>query len=178
MIAVLAVFAGIVYVNRLAVGSETLTQFMVKFGYSGIFLVSAASGFNILVPIPVIGFFPLFIESGFAAPIRIAIISVGMVVGDVFGYVIGNVGKGIVEERKKQGKIVSRLVEMRDKHKIIPLIILFIYASVVPLPNELIVIPMAFIGYRLRYMVVALFFGNIIFNILAAFGFLSINSIF
>ncbi len=177
IIAIIVVIGIIVYVNRLAVGNDAIIQFATKFGYGSIFLVSIASGFNVLVPIPIIGFFPLFIEAGFLAPLLIITISVGMLLGDVFGYIIGNLGKDMVQGRKKQGKIIKRLTQLRERHAVVPFIILFLYASFVPLPNELIVIPMAFMGYRLVHIVGILLIGNIIFNTLAAFGFVSINSL-
>ncbi len=176
-IAIVIVIGFILYANRFAIGNEAVIQFMIRFGYGGIFLASIASGFNLIIPIPIIGFFPLFLEAGFSSALLIIIISVGMVLGDVLGYIIGNAGKNLIEENKKQGRVYTRLTKLRDRHKVVPLFVLFLYASFVPLPNELIVIPMAFIGYRLRYMIIALLLGNIIFNLLVALGFLSINGI-
>lgn len=178
IIIVIAVLIGIVVLNRLAIGNEVILDFMMRLGYSGIFLVSAVSGFNVFLPIPIIGFYPSFVEAGLQGAILIPLISAGMLVGDVFGYLIGHVGKNMIEERKKSSKIIQRLTALRDRHTIIPMIVLFIYAAVVPLPNELIVIPMAFMGYRLIYMLLALLAGNVIFNTLMAFGFLGINNLF
>ena len=46
---------------------------------------------------------------------------------------------------------------------------LALYASFVPLPNELLVLPLSFFGYRLWKVFLVVLFGNFVFNTLAAF---------
>jgi len=170
IIAVLIVVAVIIWFNQFAMGSEKIQQFAQQFGYIGIFFASVLSGFNVLVPIPIIGFYPFFLESGFSSWGIVATISAGMLIGDVFGYILGIVGRGVAQESDIARSIVSKFEALHNRHYIAPLIALFMYAAFVPLPNELVVIPMAFMGYQLRYMIIALFLGNILFNTLAAFG--------
>lgn len=164
----------IVWLNRFAIESETIQKWVTHFGYPGIFFSSVLSGFNLLIPIPIIGFYPFLIEAGFSSLPLILTISFGMLCGDIFGYLIGKYGRSVAREKKYSVKMMEKIEQLRDKHTIIPLVFLFIYVSVVPLPNELVVIPMGFMGYRLRSMFFSLFFGNVLFNTLSAWGFLNV----
>lgn len=51
---------------------------------------------------------------------------------------------------------------------------LFLYAALVPFPNEILIIPLAFTGYRVLYILPPLLVGNGIFNLLAGFGIVSL----
>ena len=59
---------------------------------------------------------------------------------------------------------------MHARHRFLPLGLLFLYAAFVPLPNELLVIPMAFMRYSMAAVMTAVLFGNVIFNTMWAFG--------
>lgn len=165
-----------VWANSYALESDTVRNLVQSFGYPGIFFIAVLSGFNLAVPIPAIGFYPLFVELGFISGIVIGVVSLGMVVGDAIGYLIGSAGKDAVSDTKAE-KYLRFLTSLHEKHPFLPYGFLFIYAAVVPLPNELIVIPMALAGYRFLPMGVMLCIGNIVFNILGAFGIVSVISL-
>lgn len=168
-VAGLAIVALIIWINTQAAQNESIAALAADFGYLGIFGVSAVSGFNIFLPIPIVSFFPFFMDVGFAPVATIAAITAGMTLGDLLGFLIGNKGRAVVSS-KQSHKILAQIQKLREKHWFWPLLVLFFYAGFVPLPNELIVIPMAFLGFRLRAMIIALFFGNCMFNIVGAFG--------
>jgi membrane protein YqaA with SNARE-associated domain len=160
----------LIWLNKWAIGSDFISNTAQRFGYPGIFLAAVISGFNLIVPIPIIGFFPFFVEIGLSPALLILTISAGMMIGDAFGYLVGKSGRDIVEVKSQ--KIIRRLEWIQEKYPKAPMIVLFVYASVVPLPNEVLVVPLAFLGYRLRWIILTVFFGNIIFNLMVAFGFL------
>lgn len=164
---VLALVA-VIGINFVALGSEAVTGAVGRFGYIGIFTLSALSGFNIIFPIPIASFFPIFTEAGFTPVSLIVVISLGMMVGDLLGYLLGTVGRDLIEARQSR---FNRLVtQVKGKHPRVMLTLLFFYAAFVPMPNELLVVPMAFHRYSWQSMAVALFFGNILFTSLIAFG--------
>ncbi len=138
-----------------------------RFGYPGLLAVSAVSGFNVLVPIPVIAFFPFLMEAGLDPVLSVLIIGTGMTFGDMIGFLLGRAGRKIVEKPRW----MARLERVRERHRIAPYILLFFYAAFAPLPNELIVIPLALIGARWYGVLGAALGGNLIFNSLAAAGF-------
>ena len=128
------------------------------------------SGFNIVVPIPAFVFTPLFVEAGLPFVTVAIVMGLGMTAGDVLGYAIGYVTRSLVAERAKHSRI-ARLVTWAERHgKVWPYVLLGVYATMAPGPNELIIIPMAFMGYRLKYMFPIVFVGNAIFITLGSLG--------
>ena len=177
LVALLALLVFFVWANSYALESDTVKNLVQSFGYPGVFFIAVLSGFNLAIPIPAIGFYPLFMELGYASWMVIGVISFGMLVGDAIGYLIGSAGKDALSDTKAV-KYVTLLDSLHKKHPLLPYACLLIYAAVVPLPNELIVIPMAFAGYRFLPMGAMLFVGNIIFNVLGAIGIVSLVSLF
>lgn len=168
LLAISGVVAAVVWANLYAAEHELVRSATERFGYPGIFVAAAISGFNLLVPIPVIGFFPFFMEIGFAPIPTVAVIAVGMTTGDLVGYLLGRAARDVVTPR--EDGLVRRLESLRDRHPRMPLLIMFLYAAFAPLPNEILVIPMAFLRYPVAGIFLAVLAGNLIFNSLLAFG--------
>jgi len=154
---------------------ETVQDIASQFGYGGMFILAIISGFNLAIPLPAIGFYPVFTELGYHPAKIILILSLGMTIGDSIAYLIGQTGKGILE-RSSAKKVVKLFHRVYMRNPLLPFVLLFFYAAFVPLPNELLVIPMAIAGYRFWQMGAVLFLGNILFNIVGAFGISAIIS--
>ena len=167
----------IIWLNTFLISySDTIRDMLSRFGYVSMFILAVVSGFNFILPIPVIGFYPLFAELGFAPFLIVLVLSLGMTLGNSIGYMVGHMGKDIV--RMKSGVRVRTLFDkLYTRHQVLPFFLLFFYTAFVPLPNELLVIPMALAGYRFRSMGILLFLGNFLFNIIGAFGIMSIISL-
>jgi len=162
----------IFWVNSYAVDHDFLRVVVQKFGYVGVFFGAAVSGFNLIVPIPIITFLPFFVEIGLNFYVLIFLIAFGMTVGDSIGYLIGKTGRGVFYS--KPSRLQKKIDSLSSKHKLLPYIVLFFYAAFAPIPNEVLVIPMAFSGFRFRYMFISLLLGNIIFNVIAGVGILTL----
>ena len=160
-----------------ASSSSVVYNLVYDYGYVGIFIVSVISGFNIIVPIPVVSFVPLFLEVGLNFWIVVATMVVGLTVADLLGYAIGRSGRELTSSLHHK-KIFKRLDTMKKKHYFKPMVILFFYASLVPLPNEIIVIPLGFLGYRFVHVFIPLFLGNIIFVVLTSLGVINLFKLF
>ena len=160
----LAVVAFAIYLASLAQESGFVKKFILDYGYVGISLLSIISGLNIIVPIPIIAFFPLFIAAGLNQWLVILIVVIGITIADGISYIVGDIGRNVISERVK--KKMKHLERLRDQYYWLPLVVLFLFASFVPFPNEVLVIPMAFLGYRLIHMLPLLLVGNAVFNIL------------
>jgi len=167
------VFSAVYAVNKMDLSGTVVEQYVQNFGYIGLFVASVISGFNVIVPVPVVAFFPFFVSTGLQEIPIILVISFGMVVGDLLGYSIGRGGREMFSEKKQKqlDRMTVRIDRMQQRHRLFPAIFLFFYAAFLPIPNELVVIPMGFFRFRLRYMVIAIFLGNLVFNILLALGF-------
>ena len=161
------------YFADLARGNENLQRIIAGYGYIGIFVVSLISGFNLLVPIPAISFLPLFLESGLSFSTTVAVISLGMTVADSAAYFLGKWGKKMTPASFGK-KIEVKIKIIHEKYNWAPLVILFLFAAVAPLPNELLLVPFAFLNYRLIHILPILFAGNIVFNLLYSKGIVNI----
>lgn len=149
-------------------GSERIQEIVLKFGYVGVFFAAVISGFNVVVPLPAVSFLPALTEAGLGFWTSIIVITLGMTFGDGLGYLLGYLGRAVSDI--EETKIFKKLREIKDKREWLPILFLAGYASVGPLPNEVVVIPLAIMGYKFRYIFPAVFVGNFIFNTLAAYG--------
>lgn len=165
------------YFASLAKESEALRTLIASYGYVGIFIISVISGFNLVVPVPAISFLPLFLESGLNYWITITIITVGMTSADIVAYFLGDLGKKFIPTTLGQ-KLESKITLIHEKYHWAPLLIMFVYAAVVPLPNELLLIPLGFLNYRLVHILPAVFAGNFLLNFLYSKGILNIFGLF
>ncbi len=171
----IAVVALAFYLATVASNSEVLRTMIAEYGYVGIFVLALLSGFNIVVPIPVVSFMPLFLESGLSFWITIALISLGMSCADALSFILARAGKRIASESEFAEKILTRFQGLEKSYYRYPLAVLFIFASVAPFPNEVLLIPAAFfLGYRLRELLPIILAGNLVFNILFAKGLLNL----
>ena len=166
--AVVALLALIVWANVYASEHDLVREAARGLGYPGIFAAAAISGFNLVVPVPVIAFFPFFMEVGLDPVMTVVVIAIGMTAGDLVGYLVGRAARDMV--RPKDGGVIRRLESLRERHPYLPLAAMFLYASFAPIPNEVLVLPLAFLRYPVGGILVAVLAGNMIFNGLIALG--------
>lgn len=170
-----AALAGLVafaaWVNVRAAEMEAFREMAAAAGYAGLFAASVVSGFNLVAPIPVALFYPALIESGFTPLPTVLTIAAGMTGGDLLGYMVGNTTRDVAGPRLARVRVVLErmLGALRSRHRLLPYGLLFLYAAFVPLPNELVVIPLAFMRYSLPGVMIAVLCGNIVFTPLVAF---------
>ena len=160
----------VVWVNEVAVDSTRVRTAVYEFGYPGLFAMAALSGFNLVVPVPIIAFFPFLMEAGLAPVPTVATIALGMTTGDMLGWLLGFASREAITPPAAVQRFMRWAERLRDRHRVAPYLALALYAGVVPLPNELLVIPMAFAGFRLPGIFAAALGGNLVFNTLAASG--------
>ena len=147
-------------------------EIVLEYRYIGVLTTSFISGLNLIVPIPAIAFLPLFFAAGLDLSMTILIITIGVTLADSFAYLVGSVGRKLVSS-PRQVKITNQFQRIRNRYSFLPLVILFLSAAFVPLPNEIIIIPLAFLGYHLYQIFPVLLIGNATFNILSAIGILN-----
>ncbi len=168
VVGLVAVMALAVWANTRAGDLETVEEMVAAAGYGGLFAAAVVSGFNVVAPIPVVLFYPLLIESGFAPIQTLLVIAVGMSTGDLLGYLIGNTARSSTSPRID--RIRARADALHQRHALLPYLLMFVYAAAVPLPNELLVIPLAFSGYSAVGVMSSVILGNVIFNTMVALG--------
>lgn len=164
-----AVILVVFKLSYLADNNESIRNFVSDYGYGGIFLVSLASGFNFLIPVPAISFLPLFIISGLNIWLAILFIVLGTTLADVTAYIIGVIGQRALKSSTNEF-IFNSLKKLRLHYYLMPIFALFLFAAFAPFPNEIVLVPLGFLGYRFIHILPVLLAGNSIFNILYAFG--------
>ncbi len=137
-------------------------------GWPALFLMSVASGFNLLVPVPVISFLPAILDAGFGLVPAVLVIASGMAVGDMIGYAIGFFGRSLAPPT--MSRFTLQVEGMIKTSPWLSFGLLVIWAAFVPLPNEILVLPMAYFGYSMWRIVSAVVVGNVVFNSLSAYA--------
>lgn len=165
------------YFAHLAKESEQIKNIVGNYGYIGIFIISVMSGFNLVVPIPAVSFLPLFLESGLDYWTTIAIMSAGMTLSDSVAYFLGDFGKKIIPSLVNK-KLEKKIKLIHEKYNWAPLVLLFLFASVAPFPNEVLLVPFAFLNYRFIHLLPIIFIGNSVFNFLYSKGIINIFNLF
>lgn len=173
-IALIILFVAAVWFANYIKDNDFVQMLAERFGYAGVFILALVSGFNVFVPIPAISFLPIFIEVGMDTVIVVVIVSLGMACGDGVGYLLGRYGREVVG-KQSWPQWLQKTERFLSQKTYGVSVFLFLYASFVPFPNELVVIPAAATGQKPVPVLAPIFFGNILHNTIIAFG---ISSIF
>ena len=176
MFLLFGIVAFALWLGTLVRENEALQALVRQYGYMGIFVVAIISGFNIAVPIPAAAFIPVFVESGFSVWPVVGLIALGTTIADLAAFGVGKVGRSLLLT-VRQDHIRARLDSLQLRFPWAPMFVLFLFAAFVPLPNELLLVPFAFLGYRVWRILPPLILGNSVFNALAAFGIAGISKI-
>lgn len=146
-----------------------------RFGLVGIIIVAFISGLNIIVPIHAAAFAPVFIEAGYSFLTIIFAFSIGTLTADLLAYALGTWGRHTAET--KNPRFHAKLIAFNEKHSKLIFPGVLLYAALVPLPNEVLLIPLGLIGFRLYFLLPPLVVGTIFNHSLFTFGAVNIFEI-
>ncbi len=177
ILALILIIAASIWIGHAVSGSIRIQEIVQKYGYLGILFAAILSGFNISVSIPIIAFLPIFLASNLNLWIIIGIIAVGTTTADAFGYLIGRTSRSLVASQSNE-RISRTLQKLQNRYHWAPPLALFLFASVMPFPNEVLVIPLGFLGYRLSHLLLPLLLGNAVFTIWLSLAFVDLSSAF
>ncbi len=153
---------------QFALHSPLLQTYIAAFGYGGAVGISYIAGLNVLVPLPIATLTPLFTAAGLAIPGLILSFTIGTILADFTGYFLGRIGRETI--RSHHPRIVRALEKIYHEHKLWLIPGIFLYVAFVPLPNEVIVIPLALLGMRWNAMLIPLLLGNLVNQTIYAYG--------
>ena len=129
-------------------------QFVQSYGYTGAFLISIFGNFTIFFPVP----FTLTIYA-FGATLNPLILGftcgIGSTIGEFSAYLIGMGGRRVIEDR--YGDRLDGAKRLVQNHG---MIIIFLFA-LLPLPDDLILIPLGMLRYDIRKALIAAFLGKL-----------------
>ena len=139
-------------------------DFIVKWGYAGVFLVSLISSASILLPIP--NFILIFTFGSTLNPFLLALFaSIGSTIGETTGYLIGLGGKEILE--KKYNRQLKRINKMFKKYGSVAWIVIL---GASPLPDDIAGIFCGVIRYDFKKYFIATFIGKMILYLVLAYS--------
>lgn len=167
-ILLIIIFVGVLFFTKEISGNSELISFIAKLGYPGVTLTAIIAGLNTFVPLPAATFTPLFITSGLSIPLIILSLAIGTLIADFIGYVLGHVSREIIME--KYPKSFDFVQNLQEKHQKLISPILFLYASFVPFPNEILLIPLALSGIKFRKIFIPLLLGNFVHQAVLIYG--------
>ena len=167
-VVITAVWISALYLADYVANNSMAQNLVGQFGYLGILVIAIISGVNILVPVPAASFVPIFTAAGLWLPIIILMLVVGTTIADLIGYLIGQWSREFAQEHYP--RTYKKVVSLNENHHRLLIPFVFVYAALVPFPNEAILIPLALIGIRFHAILIPLILGNIINQTALAYG--------
>lgn len=158
----LAAFAG--YFVSESAEAQAIVE---RFGYLGIVFISYLSGLNFAVPIHATAFVPIYM-SVFPLPGIIIAIIIGTTLADMTSYLFGYLGRRHTQVASYTWH--KRISAIAERHRKLVYPLMFLWASFMPLPNEIPVISLSLLGYRLLPLSLVLVLGNIVHMTLLSLG--------
>lgn len=145
-------------------------DFVYKWGYLGLFIVSLVSSASILFPIP--NFVLIFSFGAILNPFFVALsTALGSTIGEGTSYLIGLGGKKVLER-----KYTKRLKQINKAFKKYGSDLWIFILAATPLPDDVVGIFCGIIRYDLRKYFLAIFLGKFVLSLVLAYaGFYSIN---
>lgn len=125
------------------------------YGYAGAFLISIFGNFTVFFPVPFV--VTIYAFGATLNPLLLGLAcGIGSTIGEFSAYLIGMGGRRVLDEKyDPRLETAKRLVQKYG------MTIIFLFA-VLPLPDDLILIPLGMIKYSLKRAMAAMFLGKFI----------------
>lgn len=169
------VFGGAILMAQFISQNETANQVIAEFGYVGVLILAIISGLNPVLPLPAATLTPLFTEAGLTIPLVIISLTIGTLIADFIGFSLGHISRTSVA--KRYPKQFATFTSLGSQRKRLIFVFVSFYAALMPLPNEIILIPLAVAGVSFPFLLLPLFIGNLINQSLLVYGISSVVGI-
>lgn len=175
------VFNLVMFLGLLALGifgSLLMTEFVIanpdyqsliqKFGFLGVLLISFVAGLNIFLPVPAATFVPVFTAGGMGLPLIILLLVIGTMVANLFSYVAGRYGSRVVQSHYPA--LQEKMTTLFRTHQYWLPHFVFLFTALMPLPDEIFLVPLGIIGVKLKHFILPLLLGTVFYQTFAAYG--------
>ena len=133
------------------------------YGYLGAFLISIVGNFTIFLPVPYA--LTIYAFGATLNPLLLGIVcGLGSTVGEFSAYLVGWGGRRVVEKRYGRRLESAKLLVQRYG-----MLVIFLFCAL-PLPTDLILIPLGMLKYDLRKAMVAAFLGKTVMLVTVAYA--------
>lgn len=148
-----------------------MVELVNSYGYLGAFVVTLLGNVTILIPIP----FALIIYLGgsFLNPLALGLVTgAAATIGEMSSYLVGRGGRRVIEARYGR-----RLDSMRVLINRWGMLGIFLF-SLLPLPDDLLLVPLGMIKYNVWKLITAMFLGKTLMCLVISYaGFYSFSGI-
>ncbi len=165
----LVVLIAIFLLQREFADSRLVQDTAMNAGYLGVVAFTFFNSFNYFVPIVTPTLLPTWTAAGLSPILTTGLIIIVITLTDIAFYLLGRYSRRFTEHVKTQ-KYMVRIRTLRDKSRFLPLVVFAVWILVVPLPNELVVVPLGILGYKLLPVACIALVGNAIFNGVIAYN--------
>jgi uncharacterized membrane protein YdjX (TVP38/TMEM64 family) len=140
-----------------------MSNLVATYGYAGAFMISLFGNFTVFFPVPFV--ITIYAFGATLNPILLGLASgIGSTIGEFSAYMIGRGGRRVIDERYgAKLETAKRLIQNYG------MTIIFIFA-VLPLPDDLILIPLGILRYNLKKAMLAMFLGKTLMCITVAYA--------
>lgn len=140
-----------------------IERVLVSYGYIGAFLISFLGNLTIFIPVP----FAFFIIALGATlnPFLVGVAcGLGSTLGKLLAYLVGWAGRKLIDERYG-----SRLESAKSLIRRYGAVMVFLFA-LLPLPDDLIMIPMGMLRYSFVNFLIATLMGKLVMGLILAYS--------
>jgi len=142
-----------------------MEQFVIQFGYLGVFFISFIGTMSIIVPIPYTLVILWLSMSGSMNPLLLTIAGgIGSGIGEFSGYALGYYGRTMIS--KKRQRKMNYMVKVLNRYGSI---VIFLFA-LTPLPDDLLFVPLGILRYSFIKAFIPCFLGKLLMCGILAFG--------
>jgi membrane protein YqaA with SNARE-associated domain len=124
-----------------------------QYGYLGAFFISIFGNFTIFFPVPFT--ITIYIFGASLNPLLLGIVcGIGSTIGEFSAYIVGRGGRRVLDKRYGERLESAKLLVQRYG-----MLVIFLFA-LLPLPDDLILVPLGMLKYNLKKAMVAMFIGK------------------
>ena len=132
-----------------------MSNLVASYGYAGALIISIFGNFTIFFPVPFV--LTIYAFGATLNPLILGVVcGLGSTLGEFSAYLIGRGGRRVIDERYGDRLETAKLLVQRYGMSII-----FLFA-VLPLPDDLILIPLGMLRYDLKKAMIAMLLGKTI----------------
>ena len=140
-----------------------MSNVVANYGYTGAFIVSIFGNFTIFFPVPFV--VTIYAFGASLNPLVLGLVcGIGSTVGEFSAYLVGRGGRRVLDDRYGERLESAKLLIQEYGVAII-----FLFA-LLPLPDDLILIPLGMLRYNLRKAMAAMFLGKTLMCTLVAYA--------
>ncbi len=140
-----------------------LADLVAQYGYAGAFIVSVLGNLTVLIPVP--SALVVYAFGSVLDPLILGIVSgIGSTVGEFSAYLVGRGGRMALK-----GKQIERLESVRKLVARYGVVTVFLFA-LLPLPDDLLLVPLGVMGYDWRRILVSMLVGKTIMCVVVAYA--------